>query len=95
MYQQRIRDETYIKLVEFVSSLFPEGVQSMNEISQLSEKAVPFVEKFIMEKLNETEQRSLTFQSAYQLFEFVKSVGASRLPEPVKRQLWNQMQAMM
>lgn len=94
MQKQQEKDVTYIKLVEYVTSLFPE-VGSMNDVTQFAIKAMPSVEKFIVEQLSQGEQSTLEFQTAFQLFEFTKQVGASGLPDSVKEQLWSQMQRAM
>ncbi len=49
--RQKLRDETYIKLVEFTTSQFKMPLQSLEDVEAQAKLIVPIAEQFIMKKL--------------------------------------------
>jgi hypothetical protein len=93
--KQLLRDNTYIKLVTFVNSKFQQPVKSLEQIEAEAPKIMPLVESFILERLELAEQDTLDFQCPNDLLDFIRSVGASMLPDKVKMEMWMKMQLAM
>ena len=83
----RLRDDTYMKILVFTTDLFKTPVKTFEELEVYAKDLLPAVEKFIME-LSAEEQKVLDFDCPSALRDFIKSVGATQLPEDVKKEMW-------
>jgi len=84
--QQKLRDDTHIALVTFITNLFND-LKSVEEVNTTATEIMATVQKHIMSDLSQQERDVLPFQDDNELFEFIKAIGVSNLPENVQDEL--------